>query len=206
MTVYFIKSNKLKSINMREFFGAMDPMQCFYWYIAIGASVIFLIQTVMTFVGVDADTGVDADFDSNLDGGDYPFQLFSLRNLINFILGFGWAGAALYGSISSKVVLGVVAVLVGLLFVAVFFFIIRSMMKLAEDNTFSMETVVGKSGDVYLAIPANRKGRGKIFVSVNGSTRELDAITDADIDIKQGALVKIIALEGDLLIVEPISK
>lgn len=189
---------------MSEFFSAMDPVQRFYWYLAIGASVIFLIQTIMTFVGVDADTGVDADFDSNLDGGDYPFQLFSLRNLVNFILGFGWAGAALYSAINNKVLLGVIAVLVGLLFVAVFFFIIKAMMKLAEDNTFSLEATIGKSGDVYLAIPAERKGRGKVFISVKGSTRELDAITDNKTDIKQGALIKVVALEGDLLIVEPI--
>ena len=66
---------------MKEFFANMDGTQQFYWYIAIGASVIFIIQTIMTFVGADADTGVDADFDGNLDGGDSPFQLFSLRPL-----------------------------------------------------------------------------------------------------------------------------
>ena len=92
---------------MKEFFANMDGTQQFYWYIASGASVIFIIQTIMTFVGADADTGVDADFDGNLDGGDSPFQLFSLRNLINFLLGFGWAGVSLYNVIENNILLAI---------------------------------------------------------------------------------------------------
>lgn len=188
---------------MNDFFSAMDPTLRFYWYLAIGASAIFLIQTIMTFFGTDADTGTDADFDGNFDSGDYPFQLFSLRNLINFILGFGWGGVVLYNAFESKVIVAVLAFLIGLFFIFVFFFIMKSMMKFSEDNTFSLESAVGKTGDVYLTIPPAKKGRGKIFVSVKGSSRELDAVTTSEEEIKRGALVKIVALEGDLLVVEP---
>lgn len=191
---------------MSEFFSAMDPVQRFYWYLAIGASIVFLIQTIMTFMGADADTGMDADFDGNFDVGDYPFQLFSLRNLINFLLGFGWGGAALYTALENKIIVAIIAVIIGLIFIGIFFFIMRTMMKLAEDNTFTLKSTIGKSGDVYLTIPANRKGKGKIFISVKGSTRELDAITDSDTEIKQGALVKVLELEGDMLIVKPLGK
>lgn len=190
---------------MKEFFANMDGTQQFYWYIAIGASVIFIIQTIMTFVGADADTGVDADFDGNLDGGDSPFQLFSLRNLINFLLGFGWAGVSLYTAIENNVLLAIVAFLVGLLFIAFFFFIMRALLKLSEDNSFKIEDTIGKTADVYLSIPAAKTGKGKVFISVKGSTHELSAITNSVDEIKNGSLVKVVGIEGDILIVSPLT-
>ena len=190
---------------MKEFFANMDGTQQFYWYIAIGASVIFIIQTIMTFVGADADTGVDADFDGNLDGGDSPFQLFSLRNLINFLLGFGWAGVSLYNVIESNALLAIVAFLVGVLFIAFFFFIMRALLKLSEDNSFKIEDTIGKTADVYLSIPAAKTGKGKVFISVRGSTHELSAITNSVDEIKNGSLVKVVGIEGDILIVTPLT-
>lgn len=189
---------------MKEFFTSMDGVQQFYWYIAIGASVIFIIQTIMTFVGADSDGGMDADFDGNLDGGDAPFQLFSLRNLVNFLLGFGWTGASLYGVITNNIILGIAAFVVGTIFIAIFFILMRALMKLSEDNSFKVEETIGKTADVYMNIPASKKGRGKVFVSVKGSTHELPAITTGNIDLKSGSLVKILGLEGDVLIVEPL--
>lgn len=190
---------------MKEFFANMDGTQQFYWYIAIGASVIFIIQTIMTFVGADADTGVDADFDGNLDGGDSPFQLFSLRNLINFLLGFGWAGVSLYNVIENNILLAIVAFLVGVLFIAFFFFIMRALLKLSEDNSFKIEDTIGKIADVYLSIPAAKTGKGKVFISVRGSTHELSAITNSVDEIKNGSLVKVVGIEGDILIVTPLT-
>ena len=69
-----------------EFFNELDPLLKVFWLVAIPASVIFLIQAIMTFTGSDAMDGTSADFDSNLEGTDTPFQLFSLRNLVNFLL------------------------------------------------------------------------------------------------------------------------
>ncbi|GAB6121857.1 NfeD family protein [Dysgonomonas termitidis] len=190
---------------MKEFFSSMDATQQFYWYVAIGASVIFIIQTIMTFIGADTDTGIDADFDGNLDGADSPFQLFSLRNLINFLLGFGWTGAVLYGSFESKIVVGIIAFLVGSLFIILFFLVMKGLMKLSEDNTFKIEDTIGKTADVYMNIPAAKSGKGKIFISINGSTHELPAITSCDMDIKSGSLVKVEAIEGGILLVSPMA-
>ncbi len=189
---------------MKEFFSNMDSTLQIYWYIAIAASIIFIIQTIMTFMGADSDTGVDADFDSNFDDAGSSFQLFSLRNLINFLLGLGWAGVGLYYSFDNKIILSLVAALIGCVFVALFFFIMRAMMRLAEDNSFNIEDTVGKTADVYTNIPANNKGKGKVFVSVNGSTRELTAMNPSDMDLKTGMVVRITALEDNMLIVKPI--
>ena len=187
-----------------DFLLNLDPFLRAYWYVAIPVSVIFLIQTVMTFVGVDANDGTSADFDSDLTGTDTPFQLFSFRNLINFLLGFSWTGISLYGTISNVLVLLVISVFVGILFVLLFFFIIKQVLRLSEDNTFNVSKVLNKTAEVYLTIPEAKTGKGKILISVGGSVHELDAMTENE-KIPSGAAVKVIKIENnDIIIVQKI--
>ena len=182
-----------------EFFNEMEPLLRTFWYIALPASLIFIIQTIMTFIGMDAHDGVDADFNSDLSGADAPFQLFSLRNMVNFLLGLGWGGICFYSFIDNKIVLSVVAFLVGASFVAIFFLAIKQIQKLAEDNSFKISDTLYQTATVYLAIPASKTGRGKIQISVKGSFKEIDAMTEGE-KIETGASVKIQKIEGSNLV------
>jgi membrane protein implicated in regulation of membrane protease activity len=187
-----------------EIFENLEPLLKSFWFVAIPASLIFVIQTVMTFMGTDSSDGLSADFDGDLSGGDAPFQLFSLRNLINFLLGFSWTGISLYTTILNKPVLIIIAFLVGALFVFLFFIIIRQVQKLAEDNSFKIANTLNKTAEVYLTIPENKKGKGKIMVSVKGAFHELDAMTEKD-RIQSGSIVKVVKIENNnILIVETI--
>src|SRR6478736_7965926 len=103
-----------------EILDNLEPLLKTFWFIAIPTSLFFLLQTIMTFVGVDASDGTTADFDGDLEDGDAPFQLFSLRNLINFLLGFSWTGVAFYTTIQSPPILITLAFVVGALFVYLF--------------------------------------------------------------------------------------
>ncbi len=148
-----------------------------YWGIALVASVVFVIQTIMTFIGLDGSEGMSADFDGGLDSDISGGQLFSLRNLVNFFLGYGWSTVCFYNTIQSAAWLNVVSVLVGLVFVAAFFFLMVQITKLAVDKTFKIADTMGKAADVYLAIPGGMQGRGKIQVSVGGAYHEIGAMT-----------------------------
>ena len=191
---------------MTDFLNSLEPLQKFFWIIACCASIVFIIQTIMTFIGLGTDADVDAgpmdgaaDFveDGSLSG------VFSFRNLINFLLGYGWAGVLFFDSIEKRWLLQVVAILVGLVFVLAFVLMFRQIMKLSHDGSFKMDEAVGLSADVYLRIPAARSGRGKVQVSVKGSVHEIDAVTDSDKEIATGGHVKILEVLGDdLLLVE----
>ncbi len=187
-----------------HFFETMEPMQKLFWFIAIPASLFFLFQTIMTFIGMDAADGVDADFDGNLQGGDAPFQLFSLRNLVNFLLGVGWAGIAFYGTIDNKTLLSLIALLTGVSFVGLFFFMMRQIQGLAENNTFSIQDTINLTGQVYLGIPPNKSGKGKVQISAKGSSHELDAITGSEHKLETGTMIRVVSIENNLLIVEKI--
>lgn len=183
-----------------EFFQHLEPLLRIFWFIAIPASIVFLIQSIMTFTGMDASDGNAADFDSNLTETDAPFQLFTFRNLIHFLLGFGWTGIAFYHIISGKSLLIILSFLVGAGFVAMFFFIIKQIQRLAEDNTFKIKNALNKTGEVYLTIPADKSGKGKVQVSINGSYFELEAVTEQD-KIETGALVRITRIASNNIVV-----
>ncbi len=185
-----------------DFFSKMDPALQTYWYIAIPVSLIFIIQAIMTFVGLDSGDGLEADFDGDMDGGDEAFQLFSFRNLVNFLLGLSWGGISFYKLIENKLVLGLVAFAIGAAFLIVFFLIMRQLKKLEEDNTFTVQMALDRTGDVYLKIPAEKSGSGIIQVSVQGSVREIKAVTEGE-EIPSGAMIRVIAiLSQDLVVVE----
>jgi len=188
---------------MMDLFNSLEPLLKFFWAIACAASLVFIIQTIMTFVGLGTDTDVDAgpmdgSVDSVEDGA--LSGVFSFRNLINFLLGYGWAGVLLFDSIDKRWLLQIVAIAVGLLFVLAFVFMFRQVMKLSHDGSFKMTEAVGLKADVYLRIPAARSGRGKVQVSVKGSVHEIDAVTDNDAEIPTGAQVEIVEVLGDDLL------
>jgi len=187
-----------------EILQNLDTLQKTFWFVAIPASLIFIVQAIMTFMGVDGSDGVEADFDGDLNGTDAPFQLFSMRNLINFLLGFSWTGISFYSTIASKPFLIILSIAVGCLFVYLFFVIIRQVQKLAENNSFDLSKTLDKTAEVYLTIPGQKKGKGKIMISVNGAFHELEAMTEQD-KIPSGAVVKVVKIESNsILLVETI--
>lgn len=178
----------------------MDPLLKTLWFIALPATLIFVIQTIMTFAGAETHDGLTADFDSDLQGGDTPFQLFTFRNMINFLLGFSWTGISFYNLIENQVLLISLSLMVGALFVFVFFVVIRQIERLAEDNSFKIDHAINKTASVYLPIPGKKKGTGKVQVSVKGSFHELDAITEHE-KIETSAMVRIVKIENNNLVV-----
>ncbi len=188
---------------MMDFFVGMSTLQQSFWWVAIIASFIFLVQLIFTIIGTDFTDGLHADFDGDLDAVHGPFQLFSFRNLINFLMGFGWTGVAFYHSFENQMFLVILSAIVGCLFVVIFFIVIKQIMKLTEDNTFTIDKLIGKTAEVYLRIPEQKSGKGKVQVSLNGSNHELLAVTETE-EILSGTLVKIIRIEEKILIVEKI--
>lgn len=187
---------------MTELFSLYEqlnsPMK-FYWTLAATSSVVFLIQMALTFIGLgdtdatfDFDTDVDASAGDTLDVGG-ALQLFSVRNIINFLLGLGWGGVCLSSFIDNRLLLALAAILTGVVFVVVFFFVLRKMRGLESNGAFQIADCVGAVCDVYLRIPAQHSGQGKVQVSFNGSIQEIAAVTDGDA-IPSGAKVRVEAL------------
>ena len=69
--------------------------------------------------------------------------------------------------------------------------VMRGMQRLEGDQTFRLSNAVGQSGDVYLSIPGQKSGTGKIHITIQERLMELDAITTEG-EIPTGARVLVI--------------
>lgn len=173
---------------MGDIYNSLPPMLKVYWTLAIIASIIFVIQAIMAFIGLGTDTDTDFipdDADSGFSG------LFSFRNLINFLIGFGWSGVLFYNTIQQKWLLQTVCIAVGFAFIAIFLIVYKQISKLAQDNTFNIKDCLGINCTVYLRIPANLSGKGKVQISIHGSIHEIDAVSDSPQVIPTGAKVHV---------------
>lgn len=193
---------------MQEWWMSLDLFMKCLWCISIFSSLVFIIQSIMTFTGMDS--GTDMDVDMNVDPGamnhtdSQPFQLFTFRNFINFFLGFSWTAIALRPLVSNTVLLLVIAVIVGVALVTAVMLIFKWMSGMEQSGNIGTQQAVGCRGSVYLTIPGNREGEGKVQISIQESIREYDAMTDGE-KLTNGTPVKVTAVLNDrTLLVEKI--
>lgn len=183
-----------------EWYNALTPSLQVFWAIALITSFVFVIQMILTFVGIgDADTDVDFGGDTDFTDGSTmdvggAMQLFTIRNFVNFLLGLGWGGVCLASVIPNPILLSLASILVGVIFVNVFIFVYKQMYRLETNGSYKTSDCVGKIVDVYLTIPAQRQGSGKVQVSFDGSIQELVALTDSLEPIRSGSKVRVLEL------------
>lgn len=181
---------------MIEWFNSLDAIQKIFWACAIIGSIFFVIQVILLFIGLDSDADIATDtpdFDGDTTDVGGGFSLFSIKNLVNFIVGFGWGGVCLRNTIENSTLLTIVALFVGFAFIGIFFVIYKQTRKLETNGAFRIADCLDKVADVYLRIPNKGEGKGKVQISVNGSIHEIDALSN-DTAIATGAKVKIIEI------------
>lgn len=219
---------------MTAWWTSLDLMMKILWGITIASSLIFVIQTVMTFLG--ADSG-DFDMDSGMDipdgdipsvgGGDFGggvhaggldstgpgeaagtdgMSLYTFRNFVNFFLGFGWTAVLMRDSISSTALLLFLSVIVGVALVAAVMYLFKWLSGMQQSGNINVyRSAVGCQGKVYLTIPGERQGTGKVQITINNSVREYSAVTDGD-TLKTGTDIRVVeVVNASTMLVEPLN-
>ena len=190
---------------MTEWWTSLDLFMKILWSIAIATSLIFILETVLTFIGIDHDGSLDMD--TSADGSfesEPSMNLYTFRNLVNFLLGMSWTAILLKEKIASTALLMIIAVAVGVLLVAAVMYMFKWLSKMQQSGNIDVyKSAVGCIGKVYLTIPAQRKGAGKVQITINESVREYDALTDSESELKTGASIKVVeVLDPSTLLVE----
>ena len=182
------------------------------WGVTLTASLIFVIQSILTFIGADSgdggiDTDVDTGFDSEtadaaVEGGT---NLYTFRNFVNFFLGFGWSAILLQDSIHSIPLLIVVSVVIGVALVALVMYLFKWLSGMQQSGNINLyKAAVGCTGTVYLTIPGERAGEGKVQIAINGSVREYNAVTDGE-TLKTNTPIRVVEVLGpENVLVEPL--
>lgn len=197
-----------------EWWTSLDPFMKILWFVALASSVIFVIESIMTFIGADAgDTGgIDMDFDtgldspSDIDSGNFGSNLYTFRNFVNFCLGFGWTAILLRPKVDSTWLLLLIAIAVGVVLVAIVMYMFKLLSNMQQSGTINVyKSAAGCQGRVYLTIPGERSGEGKVQISINNAVREYNAVTDGD-TIANGKSIKVIeVIDSNTLLVEEIN-
>lgn len=189
---------------MAEWWNALTTLEQFFATIAIPATLILLLQTIMLVFSFGGDTG-EADSGDLVDEvgeiADAGLRLFTVRGFVAFFTVFGWTGLVLLKSdvhVGLSIVISVILGFVSMAFIA---FMVVLFMKLQANGTQKIESAVGVSGTVYITIPANRHGFGKVTALVSGRLSEFDAVTDEDIAIKTGDAITVVSVSGGNILV-----
>ncbi|WP_298479003.1 hypothetical protein [uncultured Maribacter sp.] len=192
---------------MEEWFVALSLFEKIYWSIAGVSSVIFIILVILTLVGGDTD-GMDGDLDADIDGDTgIGFQFLSFKNLMGFFTIFGWSGISCLDAGLSKSLTITISILCGLLMMFAMASIFYYLGKLQSSGTLKLNNALNQIGEVYLTIGNKRSKIGKVSITVQGTLRELEALTEEDKDLVQGDVVKVKEVTNNgILIVELLNK
>lgn len=151
------------------------------------------------------DGDAHADHAHHGEGNAGPLHILTLRGIVAFLTLFGWSGL-LFCQIGLHWLLALfLAVQIGIIGMVAVAFILREALRLQSDGTLDIRNALGQPGTVYLTIPAERTGPGKVNVLVQEQMREFEAVTEEETPILTGADVFVIGItQGDTLIVRPL--
>lgn len=186
-----------------DWWQSLTTAQQVFWLIGGTGTLILVLQTVLSFVGIDADTDIDLDIDAEI---DLDFSVFSFKSLISFFTFFGWMGVLGLSngwSLPLTLLASVGAGLVAMFMVAYMLF---QFQKLESSGTMRIQEALLAEGTVYLAIPESTSGQGQVTLELGGHFRELTAVTEGG-RIPTGSKVKVIdILDDNVLVVEPLKE
>jgi hypothetical protein len=188
--------------------------------IAGPCSLIIVIKLILMLIGFGDgdtfDTAENVDFNATDMSSDMinhdgflslgEFKVFTLKGALIFLSIGGWLAMALAYTMTPWLasvigVLGgsIVAFFIGLIF--------HYAMKLQSKENINYANAVNHTGTVYIPIPAQRKGKGKINMTIEEKFAEIDAVTDDNALIETGESVIVKGLEdNNTLIVERLLK
>ncbi len=185
-----------KGLSINQWWDALSSPHQVFWFIAIIFSVLFFIQFILLLIGFDSDS--DTEFDHGGDAGsmEHEFSALSARSIIAFFTFFGWTGVLAMGNQFSVWIAVALATGVGLIAMFIVAYLMYKFAQLEQSGTLNFYHALDQHGEVYLPIPGHQVGRGKIHLKIDGTVREMDAITDGEL-LKTGAQVKVIEIMED---------
>lgn len=215
---------------MTQWWDSLDTVLRVLYCISIPATLILLLQTVLSLVAGFGDSGgainpsdtSGLDLDSDLgelgdaelsdiayDGKDGSaaadsaiLRLFTLQGIVAFLTVFGWSSIVAITNGANQAISLLTGLVLGFIAMLLIAKMVQASRKLVENGTLNVKNAIGETGKVYLTIPAAQQGEGKVMVQVQGQLNEFSAITLDEETLSTGSTVRIIDLRGDTLVVE----
>ncbi len=163
---------------------------------AVAGGTVLIGQTGLNLFGLGGDADVDPDVDvDDIDGGD-SLSFLSVRALAGFLTFFGLVGWSGTGQGWGTGLTALAAFAAGssvMVFVAV---MMRMFKRMSSSGTVRPDKAVGKTAQVYLRVPKENSGKGKITVRLQDRSMEFEAITKGP-ELPSGSECRIVAMISD---------
>jgi hypothetical protein len=195
-------------------------MAYLYGVCAVIGGTVLLFQFITTLLGLshDADDASGVDFEhmpGDVHGGDIDhdgadghsaehahahgsswfFSMITYRTVVAAITFFGLGGMAARSTRIGPEAGFVVALLAGAAAMYGVYYLMRLLVRLKADGTVRLDRAIGKTGTVYLRVPAGREGQGKVTLNLQNRTVEYRAVTGQE-ELPTGATVVVTAIVG----------
>lgn len=173
-----------------------------FWAGTLAGGVLILLLLFSIFSGLEIGGGdVDVDLDSDADGSvDEGFGV--IKTLLTFISVGAFTGRAILLNTSWSWPLVIFSALAsGLVAVLVLGWFFRWLLRNQESGNWHLWQAEGKTGSVYVPIPAG--GKGRIVVQIDDTNREIAAKSDQGQPIGTHEKVFIVEAKEDHVIVSP---
>ncbi len=184
---------------MNTLFSKLESNDTFFWTCALIGSGLFIIQFLLNLFSADHhDDAMDPH------AGDDDFKWLSKQTVVGFLMLFGWVGLTCKKEFHLSIVPTLLFAFSGGL---VAFFITGYIFKLAKKlqssgTVFRIEDAVGKEATIYQEILKEK--RGKVSVSIDNFTHEIEAVSPYEEDLPSFTSVQIInKLDDHTVIVIP---
>ena len=192
---------------MAAWWNSLTGLQQIFACIGIPATLVLVVQTILLLFGIgdgsDADVDIDPDGFDISDAGDGGLVLFSIRGIVAMFCVAGWAGVVFVDLGLAPIPAVLLAILCGVAALFGIAYLMKAVLKLQSNGNIQIGGVVGKTGEVYIPIPAKGQGRGKINLTLQDRFIEVDAITRAEEPLKTGETVRVVSTdEAGLVVVE----
>jgi membrane protein implicated in regulation of membrane protease activity len=160
----------------------------------------------------DMSGHADLDGDGLTDGhghghtsSDWLFGVISFRTLVAAITFFGLAGMTARSAEMNPPAQLLIAIGAGIAAMYGVYFLMRQVYKLSQDSTIRIKRAIGKTGTVYLPIPAAHGGAGKVQLVLQQRLMEYEAVTSHGQKLPGGAKIVVVGVVGsETLEVEPV--
>lgn len=214
-----------------EWWNGLELFTQVMYCVALPSTLILIIQSIMIIAGFGGDgAGVNPSDTSGLgdvdiSGGDIgdisdvsdipdvsdggnpadlgTLHFFTIQGVITFLCVFGWSGVLIYDGTKNIVISLICAFVLGALAMYGVAKLLQATAKLAQNGTLNVKNLLGASGTVYLVIPADGKGSGKVTVTTDERCLEFDAITESGEALPDGTPIRVTDIRtGNVLVVE----
>lgn len=216
---------------MVEWWNGLDMVLKILYCIAIPATLVLVIQTILSlFGGFEGGGGVDFSDTSGIDfhggsdigeiadaadmgssntigdgGNPADFSIMSmltLQGIVTFLTVMGWCSIVAIASGTPPFLSILVGIALGFVAMYAAARILHASSKLTESGTLDLRNAIGETGRVYIPIPEAGNGIGKITLQLQGRYIEGAAMAYGEKMLPTGEVVRVVDVRNDIFIVE----